>query len=77
MPIYNNICKVCGKDIKSSMSNKKVCSPICRKIANRTYAKDFMRQKRKGIKVVCMRCKDEFITEYSQQNVCIVCQAKY
>ena len=77
MPIYNNICKVCGKAIQSYMSNKLVCSKECRMIANREYAREFMRKKRQGQKIICIRCKNEFTTYHLKKNVCLACQMKY
>lgn len=77
MAEYKNICKVCGKEIITYMSNKKVCSWECRKIANREHAREFMRKKRAGYKVICIRCNGEFITENRKQNVCMACQMKY
>ena len=77
MPMYNNICKVCSKTIRSYMSNKLVCSKECRMIANREYARGFMCKKREGQKIVCIRCKNEFTTYHLQKNVCLACQMKY
>ena len=76
MPMYNNICKVCGKAIHSYMSNKLVCSKECRKIANREYAREFMRLKRQGYKFICIDCKKEVIAFKSGETICLDCQVK-
>lgn len=76
MPKYKNVCKVCGKEIETYMSVKKVCSPACRKIANKEYAREFMRKRRQGRKITCLRCKGEFTSYHLEKNVCLHCQLK-
>ena len=71
---YKNTCKVCGKEIETNKSNKLVCPGECRKIANREYAKEFMRKKRQGYKFICMDCKQESIAYKSGERICYKCQ---
>ena len=73
---FKNICEVCKKEIETNKSNKVVCSIECRKIANREYAREFMRLKRQGYKFICIDCKKEVIAFKSGETICLDCQVK-
>ena len=76
---YTTNCKICGKEINTYQSKKCVCPGECRKIANRCYAKEFMRRKRNNEKEivarVCVICKKEFTTlKINNKFSCFDCE---
>ena len=46
MSDYKYKCVICGKDIITYKSNKRVCSWDCRKIKNKIHAQEYMKVKR-------------------------------
>ena len=52
---YKENCLICGVEFITNKSNKVVCPGVCRKTANRLYAKEFMQKHRAKQKLLAER----------------------
>ncbi len=79
MANYIKHCAICKTEFSTYNSVKELCSDDCRKIANRLYARDFMRIKRANEKKIivknCIVCKKDFNTTFIDSKViCLPCE---
>lgn len=76
--VYRNHCSICKTEIITYKSNKFICSPACRKIATREYAREFMKAKRSKAIVnytrSCIVCKAAFLTINKFEPFCFTCK---